>query len=173
MSRPALAAELASEHQTALYGFALRLSGDPSDAADLVQDTFERALRRLDGLSPGTNARAWLCTILHNLFVDRWRRQSAQPVHQALDERILELPQAEPEPLPAWVHLGPDQVWRAVGQLEEDLREAYLLHVADGLSYQEAGARLGIPASTVGTRLLRARRKLRELLGRPAAEEQR
>ena len=68
LALPDLASQLAREHRDALYAFALTLCGEPAEASDLVQDTFERALRRLDSLRPETNARAWLCTILHHLF---------------------------------------------------------------------------------------------------------
>src|SRR5262245_19741588 len=91
---------LVRDHRPALEAFALKLSGSAPDAHDLVQDTFERALRNLGSLQPGTNERAWLFTILHNLFIDRCRRGRRDPAAANVAE--LEVPASEPEPPPRW-----------------------------------------------------------------------
>jgi RNA polymerase sigma-70 factor (ECF subfamily) len=157
-----LARTLVRDHQPALHAFALKLCGNPADAHDLVQDTFERALRNLGALKEGTNERAWLFTILHNLFIDRCRRKKRDPAAANVDE--VELPAGEPEPPPGWTSLGAADVRAAVAQLDDEFRRVYELHALDGRSYQEIAATLGIPQNTVGTRLLRARKKLKSIL---------
>lgn len=149
-------------HELALQALALRLCRSQADAGDLVQDTFERALRRRQQYEPGTNLRAWLCTILHHLFLDRCRARSRGPTHAPLDELVLPAP--EPTREPAWATLTRDDVVAAVGRLDPEFRNVYQLHTLDGMPYTEIAVRLGIPKATVGTRLARARRKLRDLL---------
>jgi RNA polymerase sigma-70 factor (ECF subfamily) len=150
------------EHEAVLRGLALRLCGSRADAGDLVQDTYEKALRRRAQYEPGTNLQAWLCTILHHLFIDRCRARSRGPAHAPLEEVVLPAP--EPASEPAWAALTRDDVVAAVARLEPDFRRVYELHTLEGVPYQEIAARLGIPKATVGTRLARARRKLRDLL---------
>lgn len=150
------------EHELALRTLALRLCRSSADAGDLVQDTFERALRRRAQYEPGTNLRAWLCTILHHLFLDRVRATSRGPSHAPLDEVAVAAPERESEP--AWAALTRDDVVAAVARLEPEFRSVYELHSLEGVPYQEIATRLGIPKATVGTRLARARRKLRDLL---------
>lgn len=150
------------EHELPLQALALRLCRSRADAGDLVQDTFERALRRRAQYEPGTNLRAWLCTILHHLFLDRCRARSRGPTHANLDDVVLPAP--EPAREPAWATLTRDDVLAALARLDPDFRSVYQLHTLDGMPYTEIAARLGIPKATVGTRLARARRKLRDLL---------
>lgn len=150
------------EHEQVLRALANRLCRSPADAGDLVQDTFERALRRREQYVPGTNLRAWLCTILHHLFLDRVRANNRGPSHAPLDEVAVAAPERESEP--AWAALTRDDVVAAVARLEPEFRSVYELHSLEGVPYQEIASRLGIPKATVGTRLARARRKLRDLL---------
>jgi RNA polymerase sigma-70 factor, ECF subfamily len=147
------------EHQAALFAFALKLCGRKEDAHDLVQDTFERALRA--EVAP-ESARAWLFSVLHHLFVDRCRKQQRAPHHTSID--LVDVVAHEPEAAPAWTALSEDQVRAAVDQLDPEFREVYRLHALDGLGYAEIGKRLGVPTSTVGTRIMRARRKLKAIL---------
>jgi RNA polymerase sigma-70 factor (ECF subfamily) len=166
---PDRGALLVHTHQSALEAYALKLCGNPSDARDVVQDTFERALRRIATLAPGSNERAWLFTILHNVFIDRCRRSRREAVVAAVDE--LELAARDPEPPPGWASLGLEDVRAALAQLDEEFRVIYQLHAIDGLSYDEISQRLGLPKNTVGTRLIRARRKLKVILERTAKGE--
>jgi RNA polymerase sigma-70 factor (ECF subfamily) len=151
---------LVREHQSALYAFAVKLCGDPSDARDLVQDTFERALRA--DASARSNDRAWLFTVLHHLFVDRYRRKAREPRLASIDE--VDIAAHEPTPLPLWANVTLEQLRAALDELEPEFREVYRLHALDGLGYAEIAARLSTPISTVGTRIMRARRKLKALL---------
>jgi RNA polymerase sigma-70 factor (ECF subfamily) len=130
-----------------------------------VQDTFERGLLRFARFQPGTDGRAWLLTILHHLFIDRCRSgkreaRSDMPAEE-LEERIA-APEAEPQP--TWASISTEQLREALSQLPEDFQVVYRMHALENRSYQEIAATLGIPKATVGTRLIRARRKLRELL---------
>jgi RNA polymerase sigma-70 factor (ECF subfamily) len=153
---------LVRAHEPALQAFAMRLCGASADARDLVQDTHERALRRFDTFAPGTNARAWLFTILHRAFIDRCRRRAVERRVDSIDEVDVPAPEAS-EP-PPWANVSSEQLTRAVAALEDDFRSVYLMHARESLSYKEISERLGIPSSTVGTRLARARQKLRALL---------
>ncbi|MDC0712551.1 RNA polymerase sigma factor [Stigmatella sp. ncwal1] len=152
-------------HASELHAVALRLCQHPADARDLVQDTLERGLRNLNRFTPGTDARAWLLTILHRLFIDRCRskalgRRMDVPV-ELWEER---LPAPVPEALPRWAAISLEQLREALGCLPEAFRVIYQMHAVEGCSYVEISQKLGIPKATVGTRLIRARRRLKELL---------
>jgi RNA polymerase sigma-70 factor (ECF subfamily) len=153
-----------AEHEAHLRLVATRLCGNGADAADLVQDAFERALRNYDKLAPGTNPRAWVVTILHNLFIDRCRKHQRQGPTVQVDDMPLAAASDVPEPEPLWARLGPDDLERALAQLDPDFRAIYRMHALENRSYKEISATLGIPTATVGTRLLRARDKLKKLL---------
>jgi RNA polymerase sigma-70 factor (ECF subfamily) len=153
---------------------AMRLTGNAADAHDLVQDTFERALRAYPRLAPDANVRGWLIAILHNLFIDHCRRVRRAPKTAELVPEVAAAP-PDPPPAPAWTMVSPEQVRAALDRLGPPFREAYELHAVEGRSYQEISERLGIPKNTVGTRLIRARKKLKALLlGElgPAAEDE-
>lgn len=158
-------AAFARQHESLLRATAVRLCGNPTDAHDLVQDTFERGLRHLDRFQPGTDGRAWLLTILHRLFIDRCRsrsreRRSDVPVEE-MEERIAA---PEADAAPAWAAIGPEQLQDALSRIPEEFSSVYRLHALEGRSYIEIAERLGIPKATVGTRLIRARRKLKDVL---------
>jgi len=162
-ARPAGFDALILEHGEAVRGVARRLCRG-GDAEDLVQDVLERALRGFDPAQPPTHPRAWLMTILHNLFVDRCRAAHRQPTEDGAPGRVERLPVPEPEPVPNWATLGLDEVREALNELDEGFRRTYELHDIQGLSYDEIARELQIAKATVGTRLLRARRRLKELL---------
>jgi RNA polymerase sigma-70 factor, ECF subfamily len=152
---------LVREHESALRAFALRLAGSATDANDLVQDSLERAFRHLDTFTPGTNGRAWFFAILHRAFIDRCRRRAVEKRSDCIEDVDVATP--EPTEPPVWTSVTAEQFARAIDQLPEEFRSVYRLHAEDR-SYQEISAALGIPINTVGTRLSRARSKLRALL---------
>ncbi len=154
--------EMVPQYESALYARAMRLVRSRSDALDLLQDTYERALRGRATFQPGTNLRHWLMTIMYNLFLDRCRRQSREPRALCIDEH--EVPSPEPEVPEAWESITDEQIHAALADLEHPFREVYELRLLDNCSYDEIADRLTIPRSTVGTRLMRARLKLRETL---------
>jgi RNA polymerase sigma-70 factor (ECF subfamily) len=162
-------AALLEEHHAALLARALRLCADRDRARDLVQDTIERALRKRAAFVPGTNARAWLMTIMANLFVDQLRRRKVvvEVGLSAEDEVADERPAAAGG---AELRITPEQLRAAVGALPVELRQVIDLHDLHGLAYKEIAERLAIPMGTVGTRLSRARSKLHAAL-RALAED--
>lgn len=151
------------EHEEALLAIARRMCGNRDDAQDLVHDTYERALRNWERYAEQGNVRAWLVSIMHNLFIDACRRKRRRPQSQELD--TVELAQPEPVAPAKWTRLDEGQVARALDSLAVEFRRVYELHAA-GKSYDEIAAELNIAKATVGTRLLRARQKLRDQLQR-------
>jgi len=170
-ARPGDVAALVRDHGALLLAMARRLCRDEAEAEDLVQDTFERALRSANDGAPDAAAlsrpRAWLVTILHHRFIDRCRRLSRQGVVVPFDPDGTAAPSNKPdEPEPAWHSITLEQVERAIDRLEDSFRAVYRLHALEGRSYTEIAAQLEIPIRTVGTRLYRARRKLKAALAR-------
>lgn len=137
-----------------LRRYARALVADPGAADDLVQDTLERALGKFHLWKPGTDLRAWLFTIMHNVHVNqiRRRRESA-----AFDEEAMELPV---RPAHEGV-LAARDLQRAIARLPREQREVLLLIVLEEMSYQEVASALEVPIGTVMSRLSRARDKLR------------
>jgi len=148
-----------------LYNTGLRLTADADEAADIVQETFLRAYRTFDNFRPGTNARAWLFTILYSVFANRYREAKRRPRLEAVEQ--LEAP-ASPEfdiaLVSAWGSRWNPEVERALRQLPEDFRTPLLLVDVEGLSYEEAAAVLGCAVGTVGSRLFRGRKLLYVML---------
>ncbi len=138
-----------------LRRYARALTGDTSpDADDLVQDLLERALSRWILWRPG-NLRAWLFTIMHNIFVNQLR--AAAPLDYRPDELVPEL-SVRPDQEDG---LGLRDLDKALQQLSVDQRETLLLVTLEELSYDEAAKVLGVPIGTVMSRLYRARERLR------------
>ncbi len=157
-------------HEAALRGVALRLCRSQSDAHDLVQDTLERGLRGYDRLPAGSNVRAWLLSILRNRFIDQCRRHAREQREEA-DVAREQLAAAEgPDADPPYYAISIESLRAAVDKLADEFRVVYRLHALEGRSYIEIADRLQIPKATVGTRLIRARRKLRDLLQAQLAE---
>ena len=157
------------EHDALLRGLARRLcGGNSADADDLVHDAYERALRAWGRYVDHGNLRSWLAAILHNLFIDRCRKNKRTPRSEHIDQ--LEVPAVEQAPPPRWAQVSNDAVAEALGELGPDFRRVYELH-AQGRSYDEIAAELGIARATVGTRLVRARRRLKEALLRDLGED--
>jgi RNA polymerase sigma-70 factor (ECF subfamily) len=152
-------------HLPELRARALRLTRSRSDADDLVQETFERALRGNKGLDHHTNPRAWLLRTMFNLFVDTRRHKvRLRPLSGSVEGSLIAPPEYQPA---AWEMIGEAEVWRGVDRLPNLHREALRLSAREGLTYREIGEALGIPTTTVGTRLLRARKRVRQILEAP------
>ncbi len=157
----------------ALHNTALRLTQNPEDAADLVQETFLRAYRTFANFTPGTNCKAWLFTILYSIFVNQYRQAKRRPRMESveeLEERFHRFIQAPSDPaldittVEGWGWRWSPEVERALRELPEEFRAPLLLVDVEGLSYEEAAAVLGCPVGTVGSRLFRARMSLFALL---------
>jgi len=148
-----------AHHAAALRAAAGTLCRSAHECDDLIQDTFERALRHLaGGHEPVRNVRAWLVAILRNAFIDRVR--AAHATTSNVDD--CEAP--EPDPQPEWANVTLADVRAACAALDPELRAAFELHYLDGLRYREIATRLGIPENTVASRLFRARKALRDQL---------
>lgn len=148
----------------ALMRMAERMCGNHADAEDVLQETFLRAVRH--GIPPEVrNLAAWLTTLLKHAFVDRCRLTKRRPSHEPMPDHHDGLTQLEPDgPEPAWSNITLDDIRDALDALEPIYREVYRLHIFEDLTYEQIALRLGIQRVTVGTRLNRARRKLREVL---------
>ncbi|MFY9315950.1 MAG: sigma-70 family RNA polymerase sigma factor [Burkholderiales bacterium] len=140
-----------------LRRYARALAGDRIAADDLVQDTLERAWSKFHLYRRGTDLRAWLFTVMHNVHVNQLR--AARPAAQ-LDEDMPELAQAARET----DGLVLRDLDLAIRRLPPDQREVLLLVALEDMSYDEAAGTLGIPIGTVMSRLARAREKLRAML---------
>ena len=169
--------EVALVHLDTLYRSALRLTHNRAEAEDIVQETCLRAFRNFHRFNPGTNCRAWLLTILRNIFLNRVRRAGREVLEEDLPawESALETgpglipPSTNPEEefLQTVLHGDVDRALKAVPLV---YREAVILADLEGLSYKEVAEVLGCPIGTVMSRLSRGRHLLRQALSRFARE---
>jgi RNA polymerase sigma-70 factor (ECF subfamily) len=175
MADQATFAELAMPLMGPLYSAALRMTRNPADAEDLVQETYLRAYRGFGGFKEGTNLKAWLYRILTNTYINQYRAKQRRP-----DETELE----EVEDLYLYRRLGgleaasmgrsaedelmdlfsDEEVKSAVDALPEQFRMAVLLADVEGFSYKEIAEILDVPIGTVMSRLHRGRKALQKRL---------
>lgn len=146
------------QHLPRLRRYARALAGDAARADDLVQDTLERALVKLDLWRPGTDLRAWLFTLMHNLFVNQIRASGSQ--------MMCELDEAADVPVNGsqGEALAVRDIHAALRKLPSEQREIMLLVGLEQFSYADAARILGVPQGTVMSRLSRARERMRQLL---------
>ncbi len=175
MADQATFADQAMEHMSSLYNAALRMTRNPSDAEDLVQETYLKAYRGFGGFQEGTNLKAWLYRILTNTFINNYRSKKRRPEETELDDlenlylyRRLGGAQsstagrsAEDEVLD---RITESEVKDAIEALPEQFRMAVLLSDVEGFSYKEIAEILDIPIGTVMSRLHRGRRALQKRL---------
>jgi RNA polymerase sigma-70 factor (ECF subfamily) len=183
MDRPVSFEQEVLPHLDAVYRFALRLTGSPADAQDLVQETFLRAFRAWDQYTPGTRAKSWLFTICRNVFLRQRKREKRrdETTRQAAQESdvagagVGEVPvfaaayQTDPEGQ-FFKGLVDESIVAAIDRLPPDFRDAVVLSDMEGLSYNEIAEVLDIPVGTVKSRLFRGRRQLQQVLYQYAAE---
>ena len=167
--------ELAMGYMGSLYSTALRMTRNPSDAEDLVQETYLKAYRAFGTFQEGTNLKSWLYKILTNTFINTYRARRRRPSETELDEvedlylyrRLggLEAVSAgrSAEDL-VLEHFTEAEVKAAVESLPEQFRIAVLLADVEGFSYKEIAEILDVPIGTVMSRLHRGRRALQKAL---------
>jgi len=148
-------------HGDYLRNLAQRLCRTHLDPDDLVQDLFAKAL--VTTMPEGANERAWLSRVLHNLFIDKLRRRDAR--REDLTDDVRELAAAEDNRV-WWERLSEEAVRSEVANLPDEQRVTFELFAYRGRSYDQIAAELGIAKATVGTRILRARKRLRDVLTR-------
>lgn len=158
-------------HINSMYNFAYRLTLDPDDAKDLLQDTYLKAYRFIDSFQQGTNAKAWLFRILKNSFINDYRKKSKEPSKvdyqevesyynsEEVDRQIT--PDLRVEALQDMIG---DEISVALNSLDVDFRTVIILCDLEGFKYEEMAKILDIPIGTVRSRLHRARNLLKEKL---------
>jgi RNA polymerase sigma-70 factor (ECF subfamily) len=167
--------DLAMEYMPSLYTAALRMTRNPADAEDLVQETYLKAYRAFNSFTEGTNLKAWLYRILTNTYINTYRAKKRRPEESDIDDlenfylyrRLGGLEgatagrSAEDEVLD---HFTETEVKEAIEALPEQFRMAVLLGDVEGFSYKEIAEILDVPIGTVMSRLHRGRRALQKRL---------
>jgi len=158
-------------HLDSLYNFALRLTTDPNDAEDLVQDTIVKAYRFFSSYEKGTNAKAWLFRILKNSFINNYRKTSKKPQQVDYDEvssfyESIRAERTDTSDLERVMYreLIDDDVSKALEELPEDFRTVVLLCDVEGFTYEEIANMLDVPIGTIRSRLHRGRNLLKTQL---------
>jgi RNA polymerase sigma-70 factor (ECF subfamily) len=162
----------ALSHSRQLYSAAARMTRNPADAEDLVQETYARAFASFHQFSDGTNLRAWLHRILTNTFISSHRKKQREPVFATAGVEDWHLVRSQaylPGGLRSAEELALDRmpdsrVTTAFRELPDDFRTAVYLADIEGYGYREIASIMGCPVGTVMSRLHRGRRRLRELL---------
>jgi RNA polymerase sigma-70 factor (ECF subfamily) len=151
-----------------LHGAALRLTGNPEDAEDLVQETYAKAYAGFRGFQEGTNLRAWLYRIQANAFYSAYRAKKRRPSEIAVETLETAPPQGEAS-IPsaeetALSHMTDPAVTEALRSLPHHMLTTVYLADAEGYKYAEIAELTGVPMGTVMSRLHRGRKRLREWL---------
>ncbi len=162
-----------------LYAAALRMTRNPADAEDLVQETYLKAYGAFGSFRAGTNLRAWLYRILTNTYINGYRKRQRQPLAQPSEEitdwqlaRAAQHTSAglRSAEMDALDRLPDSDVKEALSQLAEDFRMAVYLADVEGFAYKEIAEIMGTPIGTVMSRLHRGRKQLRDMLTGVARE---
>lgn len=166
---------VALPYLTSLYNLALKMTRNPKDAEDLVQETYLRAFRFFDTYQSGTQIRAWLFRILRNTFINRYRAAKSRPDEVDLDkiegvyDRVVDetFLRERTAPTPEDVVMEgvlDGEIEQALASLPDEYRSVVVLALVEDLSYKEIASALSIPIGTVMSRLHRGRRMLQAAL---------
>lgn len=155
-------------HLDALYNFGLRLTSDPNDAEDLVQDTIVKAFRFFSSYEKGTNAKAWLFRILKNSYINNYRKKSKKPQQVDYDEvstfyETIRAERTDTSDLEdkMFRELIDDELSNALDNIPEDFRTVVLLCDVEDFTYEEIANMLDVPIGTIRSRLHRGRNLLK------------
>ncbi len=155
-------------HMDILYNYALRMTSNPDDAHDLVQETFLKAYRFWDKYEKGTNIKAWLFRILKNSYINRYRKETKEPDTVDYEDiqnfyHTIRYQSSDPNDLQEKIFGGllEDDVARALESLPEDFRTVVILCDIEGLTYEEIAEFVDCPIGTVRSRIHRGRKMLR------------
>jgi len=172
--------EQALPYMDQLYAAAMRMTRNPADAADLVQETFVKAFQAFGQYTQGTNLKAWLYRIQTNTFINTYRKKQRDPFQGSIDdleewqvggaESVTQSRSTRSAEAEAIDHLPDSDVKEALQAVPEDFRLAVYLADVEGFSYQDIADIMKTPVGTVMSRLHRGRRMLRELLADYARE---
>jgi RNA polymerase sigma-70 factor (ECF subfamily) len=176
----ALFEEQALQYMDQLYAAAMRLTRNPADAADLVQETYVKAYQAFAQFQQGTNLKAWLYRIQTNTFINNYRKNQRNPYQGTIDdledwqlggaESVTQQTSTRSAEAEAIDHLPDSAVKDALQAIPEDFRMAVYFADVEGFSYQEIADIMKTPVGTVMSRLHRGRRMLRDLLADYARE---
>jgi len=157
----------ALEHIDALYGYAMTLTRNTSEAEDLVQETYVRATGAAHQPDTNSNLKGWLFVIMRNAWLNQLRHRNSGPSFVDLEANEPSIPEAAENPHVVYLRkLETKQVREAIESLPDAYREIIVLRDIEGFTYQEIATVLDCPAGTVMSRLGRARGKLRKRLSR-------
>jgi len=170
----ALFEDQALQYMDQLYAAAMRMTRNPSDAADLVQETFVKAYQAFGQFTQGTNLKAWLYRIQTNTFINNYRKNQRNPYQGTIDEledwqlgnaeSVTQSTSTRSAEAEAIDHLPDSAVKDALQSIPEDFRLAVYFADVEGFSYQEIADIMKTPVGTVMSRLHRGRRLLRDIL---------
>lgn len=163
-----------------LYGGALRMTRNPADAEDLVQETYLKAYKAFDSFRPGTNLKAWLYRIMTNTYINVYRKKQRQPLQSPTEEisdwqlyttSSHDSTGLESAEVAALKNIPDGAIADAMNQLSEDYRMVVYYADIEGLAYKEIAEIMDTPIGTVMSRLHRGRKQLRQLLKEVAHEQ--
>jgi RNA polymerase sigma-70 factor (ECF subfamily) len=168
-------ADQAMEYMPALYAAALRMTRNPSDAEDLVQETYLRAYRGFGGFEQGTNLKAWLFRILTNAYINSYRAKQRRPVESELEDvedlylynhlpAVEQATRGRSAEADVLERITDTEVKSAIESLPEQFRLPVYLADVEGFAYKEIAEMLDIPIGTVMSRLHRGRKALEKRL---------
>ena len=173
--------KLAMPAVNTLYRQAMKLTNNPDDAQDLVQDTFERGFKAFDSFKPGSNFEAWMTTIERNSYFNQYAKAKRRPqrandstgeyddwdIYSASEHTSQGLESAEQQYLNAY---APEEIMAALNKLSPERRQVFIDAAIDGKSYQQVADEQGVKIGTVMSRLNRARTQLKQELAAYAKE---
>ncbi len=152
------------QYESVLRPFAFNLTRSAAETDDLIQDTFYRALANRDKFNPGTNIKAWLCTVMRNIFINNYRRQKkSNTIVDTSENQFLLNSTSKIESNTAERSFLADDITKAMRTVSKDFIEPFMMYY-QGFHYQEISEKLDLPLGTVKSRIFFARKELQNRL---------